>query len=439
MHIFEGNSSQIDTLDFGYLNRTRFQDIAFRVGVYLAIFAGFAIPVSTSLTSVYNLGIFLCWVLSGQYRVTFACFKKYRIVTISVVLFCCLACSLLYTPEVLSLASRNLFKYRQFLMMPIYLAFFIDPRARRRGIQMFELAMIITLIASLSCWIFSIDYSVRLMDNAIFKNRITQNILMSFLVYIAAWKFLEHPARRWPYALVAVIATFNVLAIVPGRSGYVALGILIGLLMYQKLGAKGILPAAACVGLIGLVTYHNSERFHNRINEVVKEIKEYRNSSKSRSSVDLRLEFYENGLQIAKSSPLMGSGIGSFAMKYRELMEQKGQLVTENPHNEYVMLLVQNGIIGVGLFLCFFWVSWLTTRQLTGIDQALGQAVLAVYLLVCMVNSLMLDTTEGCLFGYLVGLTLAGGVAGIKVTQEENLLKSIPNSQPEEESAREAA
>lgn len=439
MHIFEGNSSQIDTLDFGNINRTRFQDLAFRVGVLLAIFTGFAIPVSTSLTSVCNLGIFICWGLSGQYRVTFACFKKYRIVTISVILFCCLACSLLYTPEILSLASRNLFKYRQFLMMPIYLVFFMDPRARWRGIQMFELAMIITLIASLTCWMFSIESSVRLMDNAFFKNRITQNILMSFLVYIAVWKFLEHPARRWPYVLIAVVATLNILTIVPGRSGYVALGILIGLLMYQKLGVKGILPAAVCVGLIGLVTYHNSERFHNRIDQVVKEIKEYRISSKSRSSVDLRLEFYENGLQIAKSSPLMGSGIGSFAMKYRELMEQKGQLVTENPHNEYVMLLVQNGIIGVGLFLCFFWVSWLTTRQLTGIDQALGQAVLAVYLLVCMVNSLMLDTTEGCLFGYLVGLTLAGGVAGIKATQQEDLLKSIPNSQSEEASAREAA
>ncbi len=439
MHIFEGCSNQDDSGDFGYLNRSRFQDLAFQVGVLLAILTGIAIPISTSLTSVCNLGIFICWVLSGQYRVTFSCFKKYRIVTISVVLFCCLACSLLYTPEILSLASRNLFKYRQFLMMPIYLAFFMNPRARWRGIQMFELAMIITLIASLTCWMFSIDTTVRLMDNAIFKNRITQNILMSFLVYLAVWKFLEHPARRWPYALVAVIATYNILAIVPGRSGYLALGILIGLLMYQKLGVKGILPAAACVGLIGLVTYHHSERFQNRINQVVKEIKEYRVPNKSRSSVDLRLEFYENGLEIAKSSPLMGSGVGSFAMKYRELMEQKGQHVTENPHNEYVMLLVQNGIIGVGLFLCFFWVSWQTTRGLTGVEQALGQAVLAVYLFVCMVNSLMLDTTEGCLFGYLVGLTLAGGVTGIKATQQEDLLKSITPHQSQEESGREAA
>tara|TARA_R100001132_G_scaffold27598_1_gene36571 strand:- start:41367 stop:42695 length:1329 start_codon:yes stop_codon:yes gene_type:complete len=439
MHILEGNTNQMDSGEFGYFIRTRFQDLTFQVGVLLVILTGFTIPVSTSLTSVCNLGIFICWGISGQYRVTFACFKKYRIVTISVLLFFCLACSLIYTPEILSLASRNLFKYRQFLMMPIYLTFFMDPHARKRGIQMFELALIVTLIASMVCWMFSIEGSVRLMDHAIFKNRITQNILMSFLVYLAAWKFLEHPARRWPYALLAVIATYNILAIVPGRSGYVALGILIGLLMYQRLGVKGILPAAACIGLIGLVTYQHSERFQNRINQVVKEIREYRISNKSRNSVDLRLEFYGNGLQIAKTSPLMGSGVGSFAIKYRELMEQKGQVFTENPHNEYVMLLVQNGIIGVVLFLSFFWVSWNTTRGLTGIEQALGQAVLAVYLLVCMVNSLMLDTTEGCLFGYLVGLTLAGGITGIKVVQQEDHLKSTADPLSQAEPAREAA
>ncbi len=120
-------------------------------------------------------------------------------------------------------------------------------------------------------------------------------------------------------------------------------------------------------------------------------------------------------------------------------MEQKGQVFTENPHNEYVMLLVQNGIIGVGLFLSFFWVSWQATRGLTEIEQALGQAVLAVYLFVCMVNSLMLDTTEGCLFGYLVGLTLAGGIAGITVVQQEDHLKSTVDSLSQAEPAQEAA
>ena len=33
-------------------------------------------------------------------------------------------------------------------------------------------------------------------------------------------------------------------------------------------------------------------------------------------------------------------------------------------------------------------------------------------MIVCLVNSLMLDTTEGGLFGYLMGLTCAAGVSG---------------------------
>lgn len=98
-------------------------------------------------------------------------------------------------------------------------------------------------------------------------------------------------------------------------------------------------------------------------------------------------------------------------MRYHQLMEQKGQMVTANPHNEYVMLLVQNGAIGVGLFLLLFWFCWRSTRGLSGLEPAFAQAVVGVYMIVCLVNSLMLDTTEGGLFGYLMGLTCAAGVS----------------------------
>nr|MCH9789510.1 O-antigen ligase family protein [Planctomycetota bacterium] len=142
--------------------------------------------------------------------------------------------------------------------------------------------------------------------------------------------------------------------------------------------------------------------------------------------VNLRLEFYENSLELAKVNPVLGSGIGSFGLKYQQLMREKGQLPTANPHNEYVMLLVQNGAVGVCLFLSFFWVAWRATRLLTGFDQALGQAVLAVYLVGCMVNSLMLDTTEGSLFGFLVGLSFAGGAALVGEKSESVPSESSP-------------
>tara|TARA_R110002111_G_scaffold144910_2_gene211323 strand:- start:194564 stop:195880 length:1317 start_codon:yes stop_codon:yes gene_type:complete len=424
MHIFEGNLKRIGPGSLMDSQRSYIKERVFQLGILLSVASGFAIPVSTSLTSLLSIGVLICWFVSGQYLVTVELLKKYHVATLSLIFFGFLALGLLYTPEPLSVATRNLFKYRQFLLIPIYLSFFLDPKSRLRGIQMFELAMIITLIGSLVCWLGSIDGSARLLDRSIFKNRITQNILMSFLVYLSAWKFLERPKTRWPYAILALVATFNIIAIVPGRSGYLALGILISLLMCQKMGYKGIIPAIVCIGLIGFVSYKNSEVFQHRIDQVITELKEYHVSQKRSSGVDQRLEFYENGLYLAKANPFLGSGTGSFAFKYRQLQRDQRSLLTANPHNEYVMLLVQNGAISVCLFLLFFWVSWRATRLMTGFDQALGQAVLSVYFVGCFVNSLMLDTTEGSLFGFLVGLSLAGGISAVGAKQNPELLES---------------
>lgn len=428
MHIFEGNPSQLDSRPVMNVNRSPFQELSFRTGVFFALGAGFALPLSTSLTSICNLGLLVCWFLSGQYQVTFKLLKSYWPATVSVILFGTLAAGLIYTPETISLATRNLFKYRQFLMIPIYLSFFLDSRVRLRGIRMFEVALILTLAASMFCWLFGIEWDIRSQDHAIFKNRITQNILMSFLVYLSAWRFLANPRRGWPWAVLSLIATVNILMIVPGRSGYLAVGILVMLLMYQKLGYRGIIPAAVGVLLVGLVCYQASDRFQRRIDLVISELRNYQPSGKHNGSVNLRLEFYENGLQLARENPLLGSGTGSFPIRYRKLMEQEQERVTENPHNEYIMLLVQNGVVGIVLFLLLFWVCWRSVQGQTGLEPSLTQAVVAVYLVGSLVNSLMLDTTEGGLFGYLIGLTCAAGISAKGASQGDLPADATPET-----------
>ena len=431
-HLFDLNLKRFKSEPSLGSTRSHFQEKVCQIGVFLAIATGFAIPVSTSLTSLLSLGILACWLVSGQYLVSLELLKKNRVMAISVAFFGLLAVSLFYTPESLSVAVRNLFKYRQFLLIPIYASFFIDPKSRWRGIQMFELAMIVTLICSI-CYFFvpnpEVDSNVYL--RTVFKNRITQNILMSFLVYLAIWKFWEKPRQNWYYAILAAIAAFNIVAMVSGRSGYLALGALICLLLCQKLGYKGLVAAAVCVGGIGILAYNQSNTFHQRINQVVTELKTYGDPQVGYSGVNLRLEFYENSLHLAKSNPVLGSGIGSFGLKYRQLIEGKEQKFTANPHNEYVMLLVQNGVLGLALFLAFFGVAWRATRSMIGLDQAFGQAVLTVYMVVCLVNSLMLDTTEGNLFGFLMGLILAGAGNSIKAdhdvtTSEVSPGKDVP-------------
>ena len=73
--------------------------------------------------------------------------------------------------------------------------------------------------------------------------------------------------------------------------------------MYQKLGYKGIVPALLCVGGVGFVAYEQSEKFQIRINQVITEVKEYKTTQNRNSGVNLRLEFYENSLELAKVNP----------------------------------------------------------------------------------------------------------------------------------------
>ncbi|QDT41827.1 O-Antigen ligase [Gimesia alba] len=416
-----------------------FKEQAYKLGVLLSIATGFAIPISTSLTSILSLGILVCWIISGQYRVSYELLKTNQVVAVSLAFFGFLAIGLLYTPESFSVASRNLFKYRQFIMIPVYLSFFLNPKSRRLGIQMFELALIVTLICSICCMFLphsGVDSDIY--NRTVFKNRITQNILMAFLVYLAAWKFWEKPKQRWYYAILGLVGVLNTVAIVPGRSGYLALGVLTCLFLCQKLGYKGLIAAAFCIGGIGFIAYHQSQTFQARINQVVTEVSNYQETQERRGGVNLRLEFYENSLQLAKSSPIVGAGIGSFELNYRQLSQEKNQIATANPHNEYVMLLVQNGAIGLCLFLSFYWVAWRSTRSMNGLDRSFGQAVLAVYVIGCLVNSLMLDTTEGNLFGFLMGLTLAG--AGSAVAQHHQEQEpEFPSSNEDQHLIRDAA
>ena len=126
MHIFEGNLKRTGPGFLKDWNRSFFQEQVCLLGIIFSILSGFTIPVSTSLTSLLSIGVLICWFVSGQYLVTLELFKKYRVATLSLLFFGFLSVGLIYTSESLSVATRNLFKYRQFLLIPIYLSFFLD-------------------------------------------------------------------------------------------------------------------------------------------------------------------------------------------------------------------------------------------------------------------------------------------------------------------------
>ncbi|MGH8623536.1 MAG: O-antigen ligase family protein, partial [Burkholderiales bacterium] len=122
-----------------------------------------------------------------------------------------------------------------------------------------------------------------------------------------------------------------------------------------------------------------------------------------------RLEFYRVSLEIVKDRPLLGHGTGSFASAYAEKMKGQRALLTRNPHNEYLHLMVQLGLAGLAALLYLFWTHWRSTPRLpTPTERHLARGLVLTMAVGCLFNSWLMDHTEGLLYAWLAGLLFAG-------------------------------
>jgi O-antigen ligase len=136
-------------------------------------------------------------------------------------------------------------------------------------------------------------------------------------------------------------------------------------------------------------------------------------AAKIDSSTGLRLEFYHNTMQIIAAHPLTGVGTGGFPRAYAKQVEGSGKIATRNPHNEFLLIAAQIGMLGLVVLLAMLWQQWRAAGKLdTPMEQALARALVLTLATGCLVNSLLLDHTEGIFYAWLSGLLYGGLIHG---------------------------
>ena len=121
------------------------------------------------------------------------------------------------------------------------------------------------------------------------------------------------------------------------------------------------------------------------------------------------MEFYRNTLTLIEKNPVFGTGTGSFPAAYAALVEGTGKKLSRNPHNEFMLIAVQTGIFGLAALLWLLWLQWRLAVQLpTQLERSLAQGLVLMMCIICMLNSALLDHTEGLLYAWLTALLYAG-------------------------------
>ena len=386
-----------------------------RVSRWSAVALGASIPVSTALDNVLLVIALAAWALSGQIRETLKIAVNNNVARFSTALFLLLAIGITYGEATRAEALSCLSKYADLLYIPVLMMIFRAPETRTQALH--ALACSLASIIVLSYLIrFGLLLKLPFITGTIasptvFKLKLTHNLLVAFGAFLFVW--LGHAAVNQRVRMIwyglALLAVLNVILMVQGATGYLVLGALAILLGWQSVSGRatvGMLLALTLLLAVGLTV---PSPFQDRVVTIKRELQDWNPADSARTSTGLRLEFYQNSLAIVARHPLTGVGTGGFPSAYAQQVQGTGKVETHNPHNEFLHIATQVGVLGIILLVALFVSQWrLASTLRSPMDRGLARGLVLTMVIGCLLNSLLLDHTEGLFYAWLTGVLYGG-------------------------------
>jgi O-antigen ligase len=385
------------------------------LGRWSTIAIGASIPVSIAVDNVLLAIVLLAWLAGLQYRDKLRFAWANPVYRAALLLFVLLLAGTLYGNPAPGDAKLYLLKYLDLALIPVLGWAFISTTSREQGLR--ALACGLGLVLLISCTIKTGLIPPNAWLNGtpespvVFKLSLTHNILMAFSGFLFAWLCCSARtlAAKISWGCMSLLAVVNIMLMVKGATGYIVLIGLSLLFGWQKSGFRGF--AIAMGSLLCVVTLLSliPGPFQTRVQLIMQELHSEHADRPASTSTGYRLEFYRNTLTLIQKQPVLGYGTGGFPAAYAELVKGTGQTLSRNPHNEYMLVTIHIGLFGLAALLWLLWQQWRFAPLLpTPLERGLAQGLVVMMGIVCMLNSPLLDHTEGLLYAWLTALLYAG-------------------------------
>ncbi|KWH18077.1 O-antigen ligase family protein [Burkholderia multivorans] len=388
-----------------------------------AVIALCMVPVSTALTNVFCALFAVALIVSPEFWRNLRTLVTEPASLAALLILAALALSVTYTVAPHDKAWNWVAKYDKLLLLPFAMLAFRHsgwaPIVRRCWFG--TLCVILLLSTTNYLGLTAIGpahpFSLPVSRAWVFKNHIAAGMFGALLFYQAADLALaaRTALSRTAYAAVAAWALVNVFVMLQGRTGQIVALLLmlvvavrfVLLLRRQSAWRAGLAAGALLLAAAALVvaasTIHGG-----RLAQIASEVQQYRQSD-AVTSAGLRLEWYKKGLQLYLARPAIGYGAGGLEFEFQKLAAGKtaaeGQL-TSNPHNEYMLMAVQLGTVGVLLLVNLVVQIARGSATLDPRSRHLLLGWLVIFTIGSLANSLLLDFAEGHLTMLLAGILL---------------------------------
>ncbi len=361
-----------------------------------------AIYFSTSLATIISVSLVLLWLLSGQLKLIPFTLKKNPIAAWSLLLLLCFIVGLCYGDATNSDALSMLSKYRELLFIPIVTVFLNAERSRYWAWNAFILSSVLILLISYLMHFGVLDLNHQ--GDPAFKSRITHSIFISFFGFYCAQKAYDGMAYQKVYWLLFIASAYNLFFIVEGRTGQLIAVSLVLLFAVQRFTKRGLVMTALVVSILMLLFLNYSDkatRFNEGVVNMQSDLKP--GPEQSQTSMGQRYMFWRYSLKLIAEKPLFGHGTGSFAKEYERIALNE-TMKTKNPHNEFLMVGVQLGVVGLLVYLGFLASQYYLSKKLPYQEKYVAQGLLLTLIITSLFNTPIMDHTEGHWFLMMIAL-----------------------------------
>jgi len=375
------------------------------IGSWLLILFGFSLPLSVSVNNIFAALLILLWIYRREYGRTWEIIKNSKVVIAVLLFFVLHIIGMLWTEDI-SWGLHLIKKEAKFLLLPIMMSF-VKKEHIRYYISAFLLAMTLSELLSYLVWFEIIPpiFKATVYDPTVFIHHTSYNPFLAFAIYLIGYfiVFDQTLSRLQKVLLIFFFVTMSInMFITGGRAGQVGYLLVVTVLLFQFFNKHVFKALFVSIGLLAAIlftAYSTSQVFHDRANLIVTNVQKF--DSNVNTSVGLRINFAINSLEIIKENPFFGVGTGDFRSSYdrvnvKNTPEAKS---TTQPHNMYVLEMVQFGLLGLISLLAIFYFQLRFSLQLKeDLRKKAGVALTLLFMLIMLSDSYLLGHFTTMLF-----------------------------------------
>ncbi|MDP5325353.1 MAG: O-antigen ligase family protein [Litorivicinaceae bacterium] len=363
-----------------------------------------------ALVNVIELTLWLLFLFNKTLRQRFVESVKDPRIGLVMVFWAWIALSMLWSPAPWPERFDDWLSWRKLLLFPMAFSVFREDSAKR---LVWWVLIGVAAGYMVMSWLGFLD--VVTLDRApqnLLENHATQGIIFATAALCAASLFAEPDQTLWKRIILAVLITgfvSNILMILTGRSSYVFLLICamgVGYLVCPRDRAIAVVTAFVLAGT-GLAV---SDTARSRISQAIVEMQDAFTSEKY-TSLGIRTVMWVNTIDVIKESPLLGSGAGGYSRMYAKVVETQSDwrgLVTNDPHQQYLHITAEYGLVALIIFLGA--IGLIGCSRQSSAYVVVGLVVLAGTLVNGFANGHFATFVEGRLIWLMLGTMLASSV-----------------------------